>query len=53
MNVYPLSLRILRGWAPHGQAKKYLVHDLLAAWQGYLNEGVDLPELTKDTDKET
>lgn len=29
----------------HGQAKKYLVHDLLAAWQGYLDEGVDLPPL--------
>jgi len=27
----------------HGKAKKYFVHDLLAAWQGFLDEGVDLP----------
>ncbi len=29
----------------HGQANKYFVHDLLAAWQGFLDEGVDLPPL--------
>jgi len=30
----------------HGRAKKYFVHDLLAAWQGFLDEGVDLPLLS-------
>ena len=32
---------------PHrsGQAKRYLTHDLLAAWQGFLDERVDLPPL--------
>jgi len=32
---------------PHkqGQPNKYFVHDLLAAWQGFLDEGVDLPPL--------
>jgi hypothetical protein len=29
----------------HGQSNKYFVHDLLAAWQGYLSEGVDVPPL--------
>lgn len=29
----------------HGRAKKYFTHDLLAAWQGFLDEGVDLPPL--------
>jgi len=29
----------------HGRAKKYFVQDLLAAWQGFLDEGVDLPPL--------
>jgi len=29
----------------HGQANKYLTRDLLAAWQSYINEGVDLPPL--------
>lgn len=29
----------------HGQANTYFVHTLLAAWQGYLDEGVDLPPL--------
>lgn len=29
----------------HGKAKKYFVHDLLAAWQGFLDERVDLPPL--------
>ena len=29
----------------HGRANKYFVHDLLAAWQGFLDEGVDLPPL--------
>ena len=28
-----------------GQANKYFVHDLLAAWQGFIDEGVDLPPL--------
>jgi hypothetical protein len=26
-----------------GQPNKYWTHDLLAAWQGFLDEGVDLP----------
>ena len=26
-----------------GQANKYFIHDLLASWQGFLDEGVDLP----------
>ena len=32
---------------PHrsGQAKKHFTHDLLAAWQGFLDERVDLPPL--------
>ena len=32
---------------PHrsGQANKYFVQDLLNAWQGFLDEGVDLPPL--------
>ncbi len=29
----------------HGQANTYFVHALLAAWQAYINEGVDLPPL--------
>ncbi len=28
-----------------GQAKKYFTHDVLATWQGFLDEGVDLPPL--------
>jgi hypothetical protein len=33
---------------PHrsGQAKRYWTHDLLGAWQGFVEEGVDMPELT-------
>jgi len=32
---------------PHkqGQPNLYFVHDLTAAWHGYLDEGVDLPPL--------
>jgi hypothetical protein len=29
----------------HGQSNKYFTHDLLAAWRGLINEGVDLPPL--------
>ncbi|MGB2824714.1 MAG: hypothetical protein WBF17_27325, partial [Phycisphaerae bacterium] len=34
---------------PHrsGQSKKYFTHDLLAAWQGFLDEGVDMPPLLR------
>jgi len=32
----------------HGRAKKYFVHDLLVAWQGFLDEGVDLPPLVTE-----
>ena len=28
-----------------GQSRKYLTHDLLAAWQGFIDERVDLPPL--------
>jgi len=32
---------------PHknGRPKEYFTHDLLAAWQGFIDEGVDLPSL--------
>jgi len=40
-----VKLPSLGGQRKHGQANKYLTHDLLAAWQGYLDEGVDLPPL--------
>jgi len=35
--------------APHkrGQAKRFFTHDLLAAWHGFLDEGVDLPPLLR------
>lgn len=29
----------------HGQANKYFTHDLVAAWQGFIDEGVDLQPL--------
>lgn len=29
----------------HGQANKYFTHDLLNAWQGYRDDGVELPPL--------
>lgn len=32
----------------HGKSKMYFVHDLLATWQGFLDEGVDLPPLLVD-----
>lgn len=35
----------LAGNRKHGQSNKYFVHDLLAAWHGYLDEGVELPPL--------
>ena len=28
-----------------GQANKYFAHDLMAAWQRYIDEGVDVPPL--------
>ena len=31
----------------HGQSNKHLTHDLLAAWQGFLDKGVDLPALVE------
>ncbi len=31
-----------------GQANKYFTHDLMAAWQGYIDAGVDLPALLSD-----
>ena len=29
----------------NGRPKEYFTHDLLAAWQGFIDEGVDLPPL--------
>ena len=40
-----VKLPPLAGQRKHGQANKYVTHDLLAAWQGFLDEGVDLPPL--------
>jgi hypothetical protein len=39
------TVRLLELAAPHkrGRAKKYFVHDPLAWWEGFLDEGVDLP----------
>ena len=36
--------------APHksGQGNKYFVHELLKAWQGFLDEGVHLPKLLRE-----
>jgi len=28
-----------------GQAKRFLTHDLLRTWQGFINAGVNLPQL--------
>jgi CheY-like chemotaxis protein len=33
----------------HGQSNKYFTHDLLAAWQGFLDEAVDVPPLLSPT----
>jgi len=33
------------GLRRHGQPSRYLTHDLLIAWQGFMNDGVDLPPL--------
>jgi hypothetical protein len=40
-----VKLPALTGPRKHGQSNKYLTHDLFAAWQGFLDEGVDLPPL--------
>ncbi len=32
-----------------GQANRYFTHDLVTAWQGFIDAGVDLPALMKDT----
>lgn len=40
-----VKLPPLAGTRKHGQSKKCFAHDLLAAWQGLLDEGVDLPPL--------
>jgi CheY-like chemotaxis protein len=36
----------------HGQANKYFTHDLLAAWQRYRDEGVELPPLLAQLQQE-
>ena len=41
----PVKLPPLAAPPKHGQSNEYLTRDLLAAWQGYLDEGVDLPPL--------
>jgi len=38
-----VTLPPLAGARKHGQANKYFTHDLLAAWQGFRDEGVELP----------
>ena len=43
-----VKLPALAGSRRHGQANKYLVYDLLSAWQGFIDEGVDLPKLTSE-----
>lgn len=40
-----VSLPPPAGGRKHGTANRYFVLDLLAAWTGFLNEGVDLPPL--------
>jgi hypothetical protein len=40
-----VTLPPLTGKRKHGQPNLYLVHDLLAAWQSFLDEGVDVPRL--------
>jgi hypothetical protein len=40
-----VTLPPLAGARKHGQSNKYSTHDLLAAWQGYIDEGVDVPQL--------
>ena len=40
-----MTLPALAAPRKHGQANKYFVQDLLAAWPGFLDEGVDLPAL--------
>lgn len=42
-----ISLPSLAGERKHGQANKYHIHDLLSSWQGFLDEGVDLPPLLR------
>ncbi|MCK4625184.1 MAG: hypothetical protein KAV00_07735 [Phycisphaerae bacterium] len=32
----------------NGRSKEYFTHDLLSAWSGYLDEGVDLPPLLRE-----
>lgn len=40
-----VQLPPLAGGHKHGMPNRYLVHDLLAAWQVFQDEGVDLPPL--------
>lgn len=40
-----VTLPPLAGGHKHGMPNRYLVQDLLAAWQSFLDEGVDLPPL--------
>ena len=40
-----VTLPPLAGPRKHGQPNRYFVRDLLAAWQGFMDEGVDLPPL--------
>lgn len=40
-----VTLPALAAPRKHGQANKYFVQDLLAAWEGFRGEGVDLPPL--------
>ena len=40
-----VTMPALAGSYESGQSYKYFTHDLLVAWQGFLDEGVDLPPL--------
>lgn len=41
----PVTLPSLAGGRKHGMPSPHMVHDLLVAWQGRIDEGVDLPSL--------
>lgn len=40
-----VKLPPLAGPRKHGQSNSYMVHDLLAAWQSFIDKGVELPPL--------
>ena len=42
-----VTLPPLAGIRKHGQSNKYFAHDLLAAWEGFKGEGIDLPQVVE------